>query len=636
MATVQVLCPNGRRQNVKITPNSKLLQVLEDVCKKQGFIPAEDYKLVHGRKDLDLSLSFRYANLPNNAKLELQKLEKSRAEENVGIALQLESGQRLQNSFLPGTSLWDILQHWETQSCEHAGKLTVVDDSRTPPTHPVCIYMTEEVVGECALQSTTLRKLGLTAGRAVIRLVHRPVEDSVIAGLIAKADKEKVKEARLREIAARKHAEMQESSSSESQTLVPSGDVRSIPERLETNMDADICDNKETKSEASLSGQEAMEVDTAASVMSVSTGDTSDSNTICDRGQNSVRSQNQDRASGQSSIEQLRSMNIPGVEIFTPDDFNDLPPDQQQLARALAQKMMQRIMGESAQMPSSQNVAAARPRRALPQALPRALPQPQFADFKFPESSKGKSVYSNELSDVDREEFKPCDRETVLFDLDKPVTSSQPGQTDDDLPDDFFEVTDADIRKMMTDLQKNAENVADAPLMTQSMRQARLEERYSKYKKVVIRVQFPDKLVLQGMFRPRETVFAVQKFVKEHLQDKTTPFYLYTTPPKSVLKDRSSTLIEAHLVPATRIYFGCDVAKDHYLSGGVRAEISTREQAEQLAFKSLPSCEPGSSETVGPKSAAATTSRTESSSTRSSSGAKSGEKAPKWLKLGKK
>ncbi|XP_067673593.1 tether containing UBX domain for GLUT4-like [Haliotis asinina] len=624
MATVQVLCPNGRRQNVKITPNSKLLQVLEDVCKKQGFIPAEDYKLVHGRKDLDLSLSFRYANLPNNAKLELQKLEKSRAEENVGIALQLESGQRLQNSFLPGTSLWEILQHWETQSGEYAGKLTAVDNSQTPPAHPVCIYMTEEVVGECALQSATLRKLGLTAGRAVIRLVHRPVEDAVIAELVAKADKEKVKEARLQEIAARKHAEMQESSSSESQT---SGDIRCIPERLESNMEADNCDNKETKSEASSSGQEAMEVDNAASVMSVSTGDTSNSNTICDRGQNSAQSQDPVHPSGQSSIEQLRSMNIPGVEIFTPDDFNDLPPDQQQLARALAQKMMQRIMGESSQMPSSQNVAAARPRQALP--------QPQFADFKFPESSKGKSVYSNELSDVDREEFKPCDRETVLFDLDKPVGSSHPGQTNDDLPDDFFEVTDADVRKMMTDLQKNVENLADAPLMTQSMRQARLEERYSKYKKVVIRVQFPDKLVLQGMFRPRETVFAVQKFVKEHLQDKTTPFYLYTTPPKCVLKDRSSTLIEAHLVPATRVYFGCDVAKDHYLSEGVRAEISTREQAEEVAFKSLPRCEPSSSETAGPKSAAVA-SRTESSSTRSSSTAKSGEKAPKWLKLGKK
>lgn len=172
----------------------------------------------------------------------------------------------------------------------------------------------------------------LTIEHYFCRLVHRPVEDSVIAGLIAKADKDKVKEARLREIAARKHAEMQESSSSGSQAAAPSGDSsRVIPERLETNMEADICDNKETRSETSLSGQEAMEVDTAASVMSVSTGDASDSNAICNSGQSSVRSQNPVPASGQSSIEQLRSMNIPGVEIFTPDDFNDLPPDQQRV-----------------------------------------------------------------------------------------------------------------------------------------------------------------------------------------------------------------------------------------------------------------------------------------------------------------
>ena len=34
---------------------------------------------------------------------------------------------------------------------------------------------------------------------------------------------------------------------------------------------------------------------------------------------------------GQSEIEQLRNLNIPGVEIITPDDFNDLTPEQQQV-----------------------------------------------------------------------------------------------------------------------------------------------------------------------------------------------------------------------------------------------------------------------------------------------------------------
>jgi len=45
----------------------------------------------------------------------------------------------------------------------------------------------------------------------------------------------------------------------------------------------------------------------------------------------------------------------------------------------------------------------------------------------------------------------------------------------------------------------------DQPLMTSALRKAKMEEIYSKYEHVVIRVQFQDKLVLQGVFRPRET-----------------------------------------------------------------------------------------------------------------------------------
>ena len=37
--------------------------------------------------------------------------------------------------------------------------------------HPVCIYIHEEVRGEYALKNTSLKILGLTSGRAVIRYV---------------------------------------------------------------------------------------------------------------------------------------------------------------------------------------------------------------------------------------------------------------------------------------------------------------------------------------------------------------------------------------------------------------------------------------------------------------------------------
>ena len=43
---------------------------------------------------------------------------------------------------------------------------------------------------------------------------------------------------------------------------------------------------------------------------------------------------------------------------------------------------------------------------------------------KFPESTKGQDLYRNELSDVNKEEFKPCDRETVIYRLDEVSTKN--------------------------------------------------------------------------------------------------------------------------------------------------------------------------------------------------------------------
>ena len=44
--------------------------------------------------------------------------------------------------------------------------------------------------------------------------------------------------------------------------------------------------------------------------------------------------------------------------------------------------------------------------------------------------------------------------------------------------------------------------------MTESMRQAELEEKHRQYEFVIMRIQFPDGLILQGCFRPRETGIA--------------------------------------------------------------------------------------------------------------------------------
>ncbi|XP_064595711.1 tether containing UBX domain for GLUT4-like [Liolophura sinensis] len=569
MATsIQVLCPNGRRQTVKVTPSTTLLQALEEVCKKQNFLPAEDYNLVHGRKVVDLTLTFRYANLPNNAKLELVKAAQTRAVSDVVIALQLENGERLQHQFSPNITLWQILEHFEEQknSCQER-RLSYVDTSVQPPLHPVCIYLGEETVGEFALRETTLKALGLTGGRAIVRLIHRAVDDLTIAKSIEEIEKQRAKQARL-EAAVAKHqntnsCEMPIPAINTPEPLsgVASDTNRSVPSGARAEAPASQV-QKEARCESfgASRSAEPMEID----VPSVGTS-----------GVRSVQSQPVDKASpsgggAEAAGAALSSLeNIPGVQVFRPSDFQDLTPQEQEIARRLAQRLMPQL----GLVPSSSQA----------QPLPVMQAQP-FQAFKFPEETKGKTLYHNELSDVKKEEFQPCERESVLFSADEPRS---PRLSDEALPDDFFEVTVADVKILLSSYQKNLEAMDDQPLQTQAMRRNEAIQRLNKYQRVVIRIQFPDKWILQALFRPRETVFAVQKFVKEHLEDKSIPFHLYTSPPKQVLKDITKNLLEAKLVPATVIYFSSEVKKDHYLSKAVLHEASSLAKADAVVAQCL-------------------------------------------------
>lgn len=639
MTTVQVLCPNGRRQNVKITPNTKLLQVLEEVCKKQGFLPPEDYNLIHGRKTLDVTLSLRYANLPNNCKLELIKSEKSRIDQEVIIALQLENGERLQGSFSPNTTLWDLLQHWESKSENISpGQLTATDSSSVPPTHPVCIYMREEVIGEMALQSTSLRKLGLTGGKAALRVAHRPVDDGVMAEIISKLEKEQLKNARLEQIAARQNSQTEsvtmENSQSESKPNsvdIPEKETKQTGKNFQQKTSAiETSDNDSAKSLEPMDTESCEQLPTNPSTMDVDPPVSAKNNQLSiGNGRNSRNNgqvQPAQSLSSRQGAEALRNMNIPGIEVITPDDFHNLTPQEQQVARQMAAAYFQQIGMDVTQLRQSSGVSQPR--------LP-ARPTQNFQDFKFPDETKGKDLYVNEKSSVNKEEYKPCDRETLIFSMDEEVRSPSNNQ---ELPDDFFEVTEQDIRKMMTDLQKKVE--CDQPLMTQAMRMAKIEEQYSKYDRVVIRIQFPDKLVLQGLFRPRETVFAVKKYVKSYLENKDLDFYLYTVPPKQVLKDNAATMIESKLAPASVVYFGVDESKvcEHYLSQAVLKEVGPRLRADEVVGRCFPKDETDPPYTgAGGSGTSKPVKRSQDErprQPRESSGQQPG--VPKWFKMGKK
>lgn len=160
-----VLYPNGHRQVFHVNSNASIFQILEDACKKQRLNPSE-YDLYHHERPLSHSLPVSFTNLPNNAELELRATANGqRRTASVDICLQLENGERLMAKFPASASLFDVVSHWpdniEVQDADQKMDL-------------VCVYMRQEIVGTEQLRATTLQNLGLTSGRAAIRILHRP------------------------------------------------------------------------------------------------------------------------------------------------------------------------------------------------------------------------------------------------------------------------------------------------------------------------------------------------------------------------------------------------------------------------------------------------------------------------------
>lgn len=112
---------------------------------------------------MDTSAIFRFSGLPNNAQLELVPATKLRSESEVILALNLENGDRIVGNFIPSQTLLSVLE----QLCP---------DCLSNIKNPVVIYMRQEIYGQ-NLETRTLRSLGITGGRAMIRLMDKAPEE---------------------------------------------------------------------------------------------------------------------------------------------------------------------------------------------------------------------------------------------------------------------------------------------------------------------------------------------------------------------------------------------------------------------------------------------------------------------------
>lgn len=556
-----VLCPNGRRETVRVTPNSSVLQILEEACKKRKINP-EDFELCHYNRRLDLSLPVRFSSLPNNAQLELKPATKSRTECMVTVALQLESGERITKDFTPPTTIYDVLEN-----CLRSESICLQEIGE-----PVCIYMRQKIVGD-AIKSTTLRSLGLTSGQAIIRLLYRKPETL------------------------------------EDQAHVTSPLTATSPSEI--NEQDPTCVISPSISEST------SEVDKENHPLE------SDPITVATTFKMGVWESDNYQHADTSMPEQIKQSHIgSGVMEQNSSYIADMDVDDnesylKQETWSSIDKIEERnsFLNEKETAHASENIETS------------------------PFDPKLAENYESELQDNTDEEIGEIkyigDRHAVVYSLDD-ISSTKKA----DLPDEFFELTVNDAKYLMETYRKERTELENQPLLTKEQRDRQILEKLSTYNQTVIRIYFPERLVLQAVFNATETVQTIEEFIRGYLTDKNLNFYLYITPPKEKLNP-SKTLLEVLLIPAAVIYFGCNIQLPFYLMENLRNQLSDPRAAALAASESRKENSSNISPSISQENANNLVTDTKVDNltiptTVYQPPTRSQGKVPKWLKLNKK
>ncbi|KAK9888207.1 hypothetical protein WA026_000475 [Henosepilachna vigintioctopunctata] len=470
--TVNVLAPNGRRQTVKCTLNTTILQVLEEVCKKQGFNPG-DYDIKHHNKALDTSMTIQFSGLPNNAQLELGPAVKTRKESEITVALNVQDGNRILGTFLPSNTLQDVLNS--------------LYQSQEP--NPVVIYMRRELYGE-DLEKTDLRSLGLTGGRAMLRVIHKSPEELKTQANVSSTIPPKIVEEK---------------------------PYKRVFQPIDHNDNAHTVDGEHSHIDDQKFSPTAKNVPAQLDVLKLA----------------KERKRNEDKA---NTMDHKSSQ-----EVLKPEKGRTIKKEG----------------------------------------------RPRISETIKPQTVE--QVHSYELDDVNLEDFPfTGDKRGLIF----PLESAE-SQVIEDPPDDFFNLTVEDAKTILRDIRRNKEEAEKGgPLLTAALRQLEESEKQlrkiNKYSVCIIRILFPDRIVLQGVFSPTDSVKTVSEFVAEHLSNINTPFYLYSSPPKKILPE-DKKLIEVDCVPRALLHFGIeDLYKTNQLSflrDDLRNKFTTNSRASLAAMK---------------------------------------------------
>lgn len=123
------------------------------------------------------------------------------------------------------------------------------------------------------------------------------------------------------------------------------------------------------------------------------------------------------------------------------------------------------------------------------------------------------------------------------------------------VPDDFYSISSDELKREQQRRNEAVEKLG--MLRTKEMRERDHQRELRRYRYTLIRVRFPNGVILQGTFRAMEKLSALTSFVRESLENDWIPFYLNTQTGHK-LTDEGLSLAELGLAPAAIVNFAFD------------------------------------------------------------------------------
>ena len=157
----------------------------------------------------------------------------------------------------------------------------------------------------------------------------------------------------------------------------------------------------------------------------------------------------------------------------------------------------------------------------------------------------------------------------ILLDRNMKVFEPSANANRMDIPSSFFSVTSTDVKQEQLEKSKEVDKMTQ--MRTQAMRESdKLPKRI--YKFAVVRIRFPDGILLQGTFRCSEKLNDIKDFVKENLTLDWLPFNLCDSIGRSI-SDESANLLNLKLAPASVLTFCLDETMKEEIASSTGGKI---------------------------------------------------------------